>query len=95
MPLSDLETLGALTEFLALADRLDMPESERQGILGVGEDDWKALASIRIDSAAIATPGFRRRLDYVLPLMRRAVANRIRPEFDRPDHRPPPSTVLS
>lgn len=64
-----------LTEFLSLADALQMPDSERQGILGVDAEDWPAVAAMRADMPEIGTETFRRRLGYILPLMRRAVAN--------------------
>jgi hypothetical protein len=64
-----------LEEFFRLADRLDMPEAERRGILGVSESTWPVVAARAIDAAEIMKPEFRRRLTYVLPLMRSAIAN--------------------
>jgi hypothetical protein len=72
---SDEETMRNLAEFLVLADRLQMPDSERQGILGISEELWPAVAATRVDSAEVRTEEFRRRLGYILPLMRRAVEN--------------------
>jgi hypothetical protein len=75
VPQSDDGTEESLTEFLALADRLQMPETERQGILGLYAEDWPNVAEIPRDAPAVRTEEFRRRLRYILPLMRRAVAN--------------------
>lgn len=71
MPLSG----DGMAEFLALADQLKMPESERQNILGISEADWPAIVGDPADSTENGTDEFRRRLAYILPLMRRAVAN--------------------
>ena len=64
-----------LAEFLSLADALQMPDSERQGILGIDAAEWPAVTALDADVAEIGTESFRRRLGYILPLMRRAVAN--------------------
>ena len=95
MAKSDLDIMGGLTEFLALADRLEMPESERQGIFGVSEDGWEALAAHRIDLAVVMTAEFRRRLDYILPLMRKAVTNREQAVNGRSNEMCPPNQLLS
>ncbi len=92
---SDLDIIKGLTEFLSLADKLDMPESERQGILGVSEDGWGALAANQVDSAVLLTEEFRRRLEYVLPLMRKAATNRERSGLGRLSEERPPNRLLS
>jgi hypothetical protein len=63
-----------LAEFMVLADALDMPDSERAGILGVSLETWPVW------SPATQVPErhaeYRRRLAYALPLMRRTLRNR-------------------
>lgn len=61
-----------LAEFTSLADRLDMPDRERAGILGVTLETWPVW------SPATQMPErhveYRRRLEYALPLMRRSLS---------------------
>ena len=76
MPPSENAVSESLAEFLALADRLQMPDSERQGILGIAPASWPAIAAGEAGGAEIGTEEFRRRLRYILPLLRRALANR-------------------
>ncbi len=62
-----------ISHFLRLADELEMPVSERAGILGIGEEEWPSWAD-----TADADPrraSFHRRLAYALPLMQRTLDN--------------------
>jgi hypothetical protein len=61
-----------VAEFSQLADQLNMPDSERAGIMGVSMEVWPVW------SPATQLPDrhaeYRRRLQYALPLMRRSLS---------------------
>jgi len=60
-----------LGEFRSLADRLDMPDSERAGIMGVSVETWPVWSAAGQGPERLAE--YRRRLEYALPLMRRSL----------------------
>ena len=71
----DAPSLERLLEsFCDVADRLEMPETERAGILGIAMQDWPLWSLAEEPQTRWAE--LARRLSYALPLMRLALANR-------------------
>ncbi len=66
---------AAIQELDRLAFMLGMPESERLSVLGLSQSAYKAWFSGTAGADAEVAPELTRRLDYVLPLMRRMAAN--------------------
>lgn len=64
--------LEKLLEFDRMAGLLQMPSSERLGILNVSEEVY---SGIRSGQMGAVKPEFERRLSYALPLMRRLASN--------------------
>ena len=60
-----------IAEFERLATSLEIPMTERLGILNVSEDVYTALCGGRWPSSEEVRPELDRRLSYALPLMRR------------------------
>lgn len=67
--------LEKLNEFHRVAGLLQMPESERLGILNVSEELYAGLQTGNPSSVSRAEPELERRLSYALPLMRRLASN--------------------
>ena len=60
-----------LLEFDRVAGMLDMPESERLGILNISPEDYADLRHGGPDTYQAVKPELERRLSYALPMMRR------------------------
>ncbi|MBV9734334.1 MAG: hypothetical protein JO209_00390 [Acidisphaera sp.] len=75
VPASEERLVAEFQEFLRVADRLAMPDSERLGVLGLSREAWWGLVQRPALAARLFTSANRRRLSYVLPLMRRSLAN--------------------
>ncbi len=71
-----------IKEFDRTADRLGMPLQERQGVLGLTEDEYRAGCAGR--DPGRRSPELSRRLRYALSLMNRSLATGM--------ERPGPST---
>lgn len=67
--------LEKLSEFERVAGLLQMPASERLGILNVSEELYTGLRQGNPRSISQVQPEFERRLSYALPLMRRLASN--------------------
>lgn len=63
--------LEKLAEFERLATSLEVPMSERLGILNVSEDVYTTLRAGQWPATEEVRPELDRRLTYALPLMRR------------------------
>ena len=64
-----------LREFDRMAGLLQMPSSERLGILNISEDLYLGLRNGNPAAITSVKPEFERRLSYALPLMRRLASN--------------------
>ncbi len=86
-----------LSEFDALADRLDMTETERRKVLGMTVAAWavwrSGVARFEGFPAGDFGPSQARRLDYALGLMRRAVSNLTLAPASVPGRVPEPAPV--
>ena len=66
---------ASIHEFEHLATLLRMPVAERRGVLNLSGTGYAALRFGTVPPDQPARPELERRLTYVLPLMRRMVAN--------------------
>ncbi len=67
--------LEKLREFDRVATLLEMPRSERLGILNVSEEVYLGLRSSGSSFITHVKPELERRLSYALPLMRRLASS--------------------
>ncbi len=79
--------LEKLREFERVAAMLEMPSSERLGILNLSEEAYMVLRTGKMTATQYVKPELERRLSYALPLMRRLASNSPVLRMPTPVHR--------
>jgi hypothetical protein len=65
----------AVSEFLRLGERLSMPDTELQAVIGMNETTWAELRAGQRHPRELVSASNVRRLQYALRLMRRTTAS--------------------
>jgi hypothetical protein len=70
-----LDVAAAVSEFLRLGERLGMPDTELQAVIGMNTATWADLRAGQRHPGELVTSSHIRRLQYALRLMRRSSAS--------------------
>jgi hypothetical protein len=70
-----VDLAAAVRDFLRLGERLSMPDTELQAIIGMNAATWEELRAGQRHPGELVSPSHIRRLQYALQLMRRSSAS--------------------
>jgi hypothetical protein len=69
-----VDLAAAIRDFLRLGERLNMPDTELQAIIGMNATTWAELRAGQRQPGELVSASHIRRLQYALRLMRRSSA---------------------